>query len=395
MSGNHASSNPFRRKLPVAEPPSVTKHGGSDIDRPFLLQKDSPKQVTRKQVRIKTPPSRYDEWSQSTPTSTTFGQSSPDGYSPSTASDSSTSPDGSPDELPIDSTHHLLAEEEEGPEDEELLRNTRRNSFTSAPVSQSTQQRPPLNPFSTTSATLEDSPTDASDCSEVASPIRPKLSTRQESGSARPSLDVDSFKRLLLTGNASQSMSAQSTASAPPSAQLHMQPGIPGDSGSSTDASSISRQSIFEQTLDVSHDTPSSSHNTSPSENEQRRSWTETPPIAERKKPPPPKSRHGKRETPAPQNVPFEGSPALNASVAALSSPQPHPFPYEPVSSANKVLPAPPTAQFPINEPTAQEFNGDIASQTLPQEPPYPLPTPQKRVPPPPPLARRQTSNQR
>ncbi|KAI9723616.1 MAG: hypothetical protein M1812_000916 [Candelaria pacifica] len=383
MSGDYASSNPFRRKPPVADVPPIAEHGGKDIDRPSSLQQDAPKTASRKQVRIKTPPSRYDDWSQSTPSTATFRQSSPDTYSLSTASDSSTSPE----ESPTDSSHHVSDQEEEGLEDEELLRNTRRNSSTSASVSQSTQG-PPLNPFSTTLATLEGSSTTDSDYTKLTSSVRPKSSMKQDSSIAKQSLDVDSFKRLLLTGNSSHTTSTQILASTP--AQAHMQPGIPGDSGSSTDASSISRQSIFEQTLDMAHDTPRSSHDISPSENEQRQSWSESPSSAERKKPPPPKSRHGKHlENQGPQTVPFEDPSVSSSSAAALPSSQPRPLPSDYESSLNKALPAPPSANLPRQETPAQGVKTRYEPEHSPQQPPLSIPTPQKRAPPPPPLARR------
>ncbi|MCJ1261714.1 hypothetical protein MMC22_001580 [Lobaria immixta] len=74
----------------------------------------------------------------------------------------------------------------------------------------------------------------------------------------RPHYDVEDFKRLLLTGERNASHAATvPTAIAP-------------DSSSNTDTSSISRQSIFEPLPESHQDTPRTSHEVSPSDDERQ-----------------------------------------------------------------------------------------------------------------------------
>ncbi|KAI0886668.1 uncharacterized protein GGS22DRAFT_158392 [Annulohypoxylon maeteangense] len=150
-----------------------------------------------------------------------------------------------------------------------------------------TQTGPPPNPFSKTLQDLEQTGQDQ-DTSIFAA-----------GATAKGALDVDSFKRLLLTGYANipgpSSTSASGTGgnsglSTNLHASLH-------DGASNTDASSVSRQSIF----DAISDTPRTSHEISePEDPEERRSILPTSPLSSmtssstRKKPPPPSSRHGK-----------------------------------------------------------------------------------------------------
>ncbi|KAI0892925.1 hypothetical protein F4806DRAFT_215679 [Annulohypoxylon nitens] len=150
-----------------------------------------------------------------------------------------------------------------------------------------TQTGPPPNPFTKTLQDLEQAGQGQN------------ANTLAASAAAKGALDVDSFKRLLLTGYANipgpSSTSASGTGgnsglSTSLQAPLH-------DGASNTDASSVSRQSIF----DVIQDTPRTSHEISePEDPEERRSIFPTSPLSSipssstRKKPPPPSSRHGK-----------------------------------------------------------------------------------------------------
>ncbi|KAI1350432.1 hypothetical protein F5Y01DRAFT_158283 [Xylaria sp. FL0043] len=117
-------------------------------------------------------------------------------------------------------------------------------------------------------------------------------------GASKGSLDVDSFKRLLLTGYANLPQPGHTaTDSAGTPSRTVPSPGNLPDAGSATDASSISKQSIF----DALHETPRTSHEISESEaSEERKGVLPTSPLAAvpsasaRKKPPPPNSRHGK-----------------------------------------------------------------------------------------------------
>src|SRR5204863_7145007 len=81
-----------------------------------------------------------------------------------------------------------------------------------------------------------------------------RTGSSQTAGEGKQALDVDAFKRLLLTGESGKG--ASSGASAPPASAF--QPMIQGDSSSSTaDSASVSRQSIFEPiTTGTSMETP-------------------------------------------------------------------------------------------------------------------------------------------
>ncbi|KAI1082458.1 hypothetical protein F5B20DRAFT_503922 [Whalleya microplaca] len=117
---------------------------------------------------------------------------------------------------------------------------------------------------------------------------------------ARGTLDVDSFKRLLLTGYANtpgqSSVSGSGASETPSSSSTQLQ--IPlHDGASNTDTSSTSRQSVF----DNIQETPRTSHEISePEDHEERRGTLPSSPLStvqsatSKKKPPPPNSRHGK-----------------------------------------------------------------------------------------------------
>ncbi|KAI1411992.1 hypothetical protein F5Y13DRAFT_164062 [Hypoxylon sp. FL1857] len=151
--------------------------------------------------------------------------------------------------------------------------------------SEHVQAKPPANPFSRTLHDLEQTG-ERGDTSALAAGTVTKSA-----------LDVDSFKRLLLTGYANISSPSTPGAGGNPRASTRPQPPLP-DGASNTDASSVSRQSIFDAIL---QDTPRTSHEISePEDTEERRSILPTSPLSSapsasaRKKPPPPNSRHGK-----------------------------------------------------------------------------------------------------
>ncbi|RYP49330.1 hypothetical protein DL768_004955 [Monosporascus sp. mg162] len=109
---------------------------------------------------------------------------------------------------------------------------------------------------------------------------------------AKGSLDVDSFKRLLLTGHANASDPAPASGGSLAVVSPSQPP--PQDGASNTDASSVSRQSM----ADAIQETPRTSHEISePEEPEGKQKPPSTagaPSTSTRKKPPPPNSRHGK-----------------------------------------------------------------------------------------------------
>jgi hypothetical protein len=115
----------------------------------------------------------------------------------------------------------------------------------------------------------------------------------QVTGKSKQAIDVDAFKRLLLTGESGRESSGG--AMAPPVSTNHSI--IPGDSSSSTaDSASVSRQSIFEPITSTSMDTPRSSHELDfdDASVERRSMYSSAAPQA-RQKPSVPKTRHGKQ----------------------------------------------------------------------------------------------------
>ncbi|KAI1878420.1 uncharacterized protein JN550_000602 [Neoarthrinium moseri] len=240
------------------------------------------------------------------------------------------------------------------------------NRVSPAPGESILDDEPPLprvppNPFSKTLQDLEHNPSGQD----------------EQAAAGAKALDVDSFKRLLLTGYAN--------IPGPPGGQGGAgATGSPGslhtaaqDGASNTDASSVSRQSIF----DAIQDTPRTSHDISePEETEERRTVLPSSPLANvhttsgRKPPPPPSSRHGKlikielgadgkaahSTQEAVQSISIDTSlptaPGRKPSVHSLSS--------RPSSSdINKPLPMPPSrtpAEEDIDSPFDKEAAGKL-----------------------------------
>ncbi|KAI0536227.1 hypothetical protein GGR58DRAFT_476040 [Xylaria digitata] len=222
------------------------------------------------------------------------------------------------------------------------------------------------------------------------------IATATGANGSKGSLDVDSFKRLLLTGYANLPKPAQPVAESagnPPSL------GTLPDGGSATDGSSISKQSL----LDALHETPRTSHEISESEaSEERRGVLPASPLATipsasaRKKPPPPSSRHGKLiklELGADSNF-RSAKPAISsggANLALSSGTAPRVASSESLHSlqgtnVNKPLPAPPlraSADEDVESPFDREAAGKVpeafaALQAHPR-PPTPPPTTRSR----------------
>ncbi|KUI72358.1 hypothetical protein VM1G_07580 [Cytospora mali] len=145
-----------------------------------------------------------------------------------------------------------------------------------------TGRGPPPNPFG---RTLEDM--------ELAAKDGGQSSAEQSASAGKAGLDVEAFKRLLLTGQG-PAPGASGTGSATSSSHPT---GLAGDGGSMTDASSVSRQSLF----DANHlqESPRTSHEISEPEGDEHKHGqmsTPQPKPSARKKPPPPPpaTRHGK-----------------------------------------------------------------------------------------------------
>lgn len=272
------------------------EHEGREDNAPVQLK---PKKVV-KRVRVQSPP-----------------PSSPDDVTPVRPY----APDYQDDDSSLDS-----ADEEHvdpfGSEPAELE--------SSAPDDPPIHSRPPPNPFA---KTLQDLGHGAQDMEG------------QATAGGKGAMDVDSFRRLLLTGQAN----VPGAAGASPAQPQHP----PHDGASITDASSVSRQSV----ADVIAETPRTSHEISETEeSEERRTVVPSSPLAPvhttsgRKKPPPPSSRHGKLiklDLGADKKTILEGRRpgssisidtslhGRKSSVQSLSPPS--------ASDVNKPLPLPPT----------------------------------------------------
>jgi hypothetical protein len=194
-----------------------------------------------------------------------------------------------------------------------------------------TGRGPPPNPFQKTLEDMEQAAKDGgSTPAEHASP-------------AGKGLDVEAFKRLLLTGQGPAPGAAGTTGSA----TLHPV-GIAGDGGSMTDASSVSRHSIFENN-NHSLESPRTSHEISepePEGDEEKRVLISSPPPKQpgsRKKlpPPPPATRHGKsiKVGPAGQDRPQALERRVSEGFTDTSSDRRASLS---TTDVNKPLPAPP-----------------------------------------------------
>ena len=266
--------------------------------------------------------------------------------------------------------------------DEGTLQNTLRNSgnlqSNTTPVGAM-----PANPFKKTLASLgtESRPSSVSQGSEG-------RSIEVGSKATRPHYDVEDFKKLLLTGERNGS---EVNAAVPPPVSFQSVNYV-GDSSSNTDASSISRQSIFEPVSGPVQESPRTSHESVFSDDEQQRLVGSVSIASEKNKPVPPRHRHGKLvKTNAPQTVSFEdptislsnsvmtSMAPVDESVLEMSSQVDKPLP--PLPSLLKTLPS---SQDPIKS-TDHEIRGLYSAS---EEPPS-SDTAQKSGPPLPPLSRR------
>lgn len=140
-------------------------------------------------------------------------------------------------------------------EDLDLRRNTLQNAGSSHKQTLGRHRAPP-NPFDRT-AIIDTSARMENERAANSSVAEPRT---------RPQYSVDEFKTLLLTGRSS-------TLGTPaPGAKIASQHTIqvPGDTSSNTDSSSISRQSIFEPPPGPRQDTPRTSQELFPSDDERQ-----------------------------------------------------------------------------------------------------------------------------
>ncbi|TLD32981.1 hypothetical protein PspLS_00681 [Pyricularia sp. CBS 133598] len=216
--------------------------------------------------------------------------------------------------------------------------------------------RPPPNPFSKTLSDLENTSADGAGAAAAAG--------------AKGSMDVDAFRRLLMTGQ-------PGAPHAPAGQQAQLQPPHhQGDAASNTDASSVSRQSIFDAS-NPAQETPRTSHEISDDEDEDEEHGLLPTQRAQRKtlrkKPPPPASRHGK-----PVNLELSDS----AEEPGLS-PKPR------SSSANSDLnkPLPPAPRLPGGDANESVFDREAAGKIPevdvdPNAPDDEIPSPRPPTPP-------------
>ena len=238
----------------------------------------------------------------------------------------------------------------------------------------------PVNPFKKTLASLG-----TESIPGPRSPGTEERSVEPESKTTRPHYDVEDFKRLLLTGE--KSVSGASAAVPPPVS--FQSPAHFGDSNSNTDASSISRQSIFEPVSGPLQESPRTSYESSPSDDEQHRLVGSTPITSETHKPSTRTHRHGNLvKSNAPQTVSFE-DPTLSLSGSTISAiaPADRSMP----RTVDKPLPPlpPPLNTQPLSQNPTKSTDHDLRGSLFELEDEASDNTAQKRSPPVPPLSRR------
>ncbi|CAE7210814.1 hypothetical protein HRS9139_09341 [Pyrenophora teres f. teres] len=234
--------------------------------------------------------------------------------------------------------------------------------------------RVPPNPFAKTLASLESQEKEGA-TEERTSTQRPSL------GNNRASLDVESFKNLLLTGKPTPRPSG-------PSAQPMSASGTHFESGSSTDASSISRQSIFEHPQETQEESPQTPVNMPESDEDDNIGAVSEVNKGKKKPPPTPKHRHGKLVTQRqPQTVSFDTFTATDSAFPPV---------IRRADSSDTSKPLPPAPAIPLSPRINTQETTPIQSPPIrPRQEDSPTlsegQTRPKKTPPPVPLARRQS----
>ncbi|KAI9052323.1 hypothetical protein LZ554_003675 [Drepanopeziza brunnea f. sp. 'monogermtubi'] len=221
--------------------------------------------------------------------------------------------------------------------------------------------RVPANPFSKTLETMENP-------GRGTGTVPPT----KISNAGRASMDVDAFKRLLMTGNSGLATPPTQTA---------------GNGGSSTDTTSICRQSVFEAVQEPFPESPHTPHEISEPDDDQRGLVAEmSHSSAGRKKPPPPCSRHGKliNMELENENTPISTqSPPKSGSITSQ-----HYFSSSQHSQTDLNKPLPPAPNRASHDSERESiFDKESAGKT--PEPPSPSPSLRYKTPPAPPLTRR------
>ncbi|KAF2630099.1 hypothetical protein BU25DRAFT_336012 [Macroventuria anomochaeta] len=233
----------------------------------------------------------------------------------------------------------------------------------------------PANPFAKTLASMEPQRAGGEDRASAEGAAQ---------GNNRASLDVESFKNMLMTGKPYPRQTTQ--ASQPPTAPSTASAAIV-ESGSSTDASSTSRQSLLEPAHEASVESPRTSYEMARSDEDEVAGLTPERTRSKRKPPPAPAHRHGKLVSPRqPQTVPFDSFAATEAAPSPVTRPRN-------TSDTNKPLPPAPVVSPPphIDNPEKTRNNTSPMTEKLDESLSRSNSLQQKRAPPPVPLARRQS----
>lgn len=352
-----SGTNPFRRRdNPEASParPNPLAAGGDDaVHRAGLrfpaLDTDLSKSTKRKKaVRIVSPQYSRAKDGHNIPTITSPLPKSPTGISPL-----DTESPSSEDHSPIDPFSPYSDEGTSQEDDEDLRRNTIANASSIIPQPV-VNLNLPINP--TRKAPALQFGGDAPASNALSGPTMPAARV------GRPQYDVDDFKRLLLTGEKLHAEKSLPTNSPP----AHVQGLQLGDSNSNTDASSVSRQSIFEPHPEPNSESPGTSMDM-PFSDDERHGLVQPSPSVGRNRPSVPPSRHGKLVKPnVPQTVSFE---SLSSSPINSTLPQKYSMnAVSPTSSTetkdlSKPLPPPPRSESPKNIEIMPERSAVIAEE--------------------------------
>jgi hypothetical protein len=208
-----------------------------------------------------------------------------------------------------------------------------------APHSAMSPSGVPANPFARTLASLEPQEKDTDQERTTAERAAP--------GNNRASLDVESFKNLLMTGKPGPGPSGLSQQSTTIPSSVPSGPQF--ESSSSTDTSSISRQSLFEQPQQIHAESPRTSFEMPESEEDESMGVVSEAKKGKKKPPPAPKHRHGKLVTQRqPQTVSFDSFAASEPAIPPVTV-------TEDSSNANKPLPPTPIVSPPPLHVTTQD----------------------------------------
>ncbi|KAK0337253.1 hypothetical protein LTR91_024841 [Friedmanniomyces endolithicus] len=270
--------------------------------------------------------------------------------------------------------------------------------FPGTALSGQAGSRAPYNPFTRTLATSEAAFGFQAGLGQPEKGTAQLQQQQRQGGAGRPALDVDAFKNILMTGSA--------TPSPPTGAASTSLQRPPNDSSSSTDTSSLSRNSIFDALPDAHPESPRTSFDDHADDDFERDGDDEHSslmgPVAgrpvEEGPPAPPKQKHG-RGFPQTvsfadfdESIPSASTPPLSLQIPpVLASMMRPPTPRSP-SDLNKPLPRPPAERLGGGSAMSSEVPQTIVPASY--QPSVPVQVDgqnlgKKTAPPPPPVARR------